>query len=77
MKQHVTITMSIDPNEYTHTNDTPAGAIDLITACLRGEADFPETVTIACQGVIHTNVNTREWRGSPKGYTRKALKGAL
>ena len=56
MKRTVTITMDIDATEYFDTDDTPEGTIDLILAALRGDADLPERITVACDGVErHSN----------------------
>ena len=56
MKRTVTITIAVDPAKYSDAQDTDDGAIDLVIAMLRDEADLPDEITIACDSVIrHTN----------------------
>lgn len=53
-KRCVSITFDIDPTEYHETEDSREGVINLVIEMLREEADFPERVTISCEG--HTMV---------------------
>ena len=48
MKRCVSITLNIDPEEYHRARDTPSGCVNLVIACLRGEADFATTLTVQC-----------------------------
>jgi hypothetical protein len=48
MRRCVSITLTVDPADYPEHEDTPAGAVDLVAACLRNEADQSDNFTIAC-----------------------------
>jgi hypothetical protein len=52
MERVVTVTIRIDPSEYHDCEDSAQGAVDLISDCLRGDADFSEEgIVIVCDEV--------------------------
>jgi hypothetical protein len=56
MLRTVTITIEIDPSEYSDSEDSDEGAVDLIEACFQHETDFPETASVTC-GAITKEIN--------------------
>ncbi len=52
MKRTITITLEVDPTEYHQAEDTPTGAVELVKDMLRGDADLPEGIIIACDGIM-------------------------
>jgi hypothetical protein len=54
----VTITFKIDPKEYHGVANSPEEIFDLVTAMLRGNADFPENFSISCDGATRDFLNT-------------------
>lgn len=49
MKKTVTISMEVDLDEYGASNDAE-GALDLAEEMIIGDADFPDTLTLTCEG---------------------------
>jgi hypothetical protein len=41
MKHYVTLTVEVDPSEYSDAEDSEQGAIDLVQAMIDGQADWP------------------------------------
>lgn len=52
MLRTVVITLQVEPDKYEGEIDTREGAIDLVIDMLRGDADLPGNITIACDGFI-------------------------
>lgn len=50
MIRTVTITLQVDATEY-EAEDTPQGVIDLVFDMLKGDADLPEEIVIACEDI--------------------------
>lgn len=53
MERTVIVKIKVDPSEYHDAKDTVKGAIELVEAILRSEADFPPgEVSIECETVF-------------------------
>ena len=50
MKRNVSITITIDPDDYDDVEDSPEGVLAFVEACFDGYADFPQP-TISCEGI--------------------------
>lgn len=66
MKRCVSITLDIDPEEYHRAMDTPSGCVNLVIACLRGEADFVTTLTVQCNDAVKKVTLGRGGRGGSR-----------
>lgn len=56
MRRTVTVTIEVDPEEYTDVGDTDEETVDLVLSMLRNDADLPDTVTISCGRVFRSQV---------------------
>jgi len=52
MRRRVVIEFEIEMEEYMDTEDTDRGAVELAVAMLSDEADFPDEISVECNGIV-------------------------